>query len=56
MSTGAPASSQVIGEILALQGDPVLKVVAIRGNHDQYVLDFLENPAIGPAWLDYGGG
>lgn len=51
-----PASRDVISEIIALQKDPTLKVVAIRGNHDQYVLDFLENPAIGPAWLDYGGG
>lgn len=51
-----PASRDVIDEIITLQKDPSLKVVAIRGNHDQYVLDFLENPAIGPAWLDYGGG
>jgi serine/threonine protein phosphatase 1 len=51
-----PASQGVIEEILALKEDSSLKVVAIRGNHDQYVLDFFADPTIGPDWLDYGGG
>lgn len=51
-----PASRGVVEEIIQLGKDASLRVVAVRGNHDQYVLDFLENPAIGPTWLDYGGG
>lgn len=27
----------------------------IRGNHDQTLLDFLEDPTVGPSWLEYGG-
>lgn len=51
-----PSSRDVIGEILELKKDPSLKVVSVRGNHDQYILDFLDNATIGPTWLDYGGG
>jgi serine/threonine protein phosphatase 1 len=29
--------------------------VHLLGNHEQAMLDFLEDPAIGPAWLYYGG-
>jgi serine/threonine protein phosphatase 1 len=50
------ASQKVIQEIMTLQQDPDLRVVALRGNHDQYVLDFLDDATIGPQWLDYGGG
>lgn len=27
----------------------------LRGNHEQVFLDFLQNPAVLPAWLDIGG-
>ncbi|MCI0431432.1 MAG: serine/threonine protein phosphatase [Rhodospirillales bacterium] len=29
--------------------------IRLLGNHEQAMLDFLEDPAIGPAWLYYGG-
>jgi serine/threonine protein phosphatase 1 len=45
----------VIDRILALKTDPRVSVHALRGNHDQYVLDFFETPEIGMTWLDYGG-
>jgi serine/threonine protein phosphatase 1 len=50
-----PASRQVIETLLRLQSDPGLDVVAVRGNHDQFVLDFLEDAARGPLWTTFGG-
>jgi serine/threonine protein phosphatase 1 len=29
--------------------------IHLLGNHEQAMLDFLEDPSIGPAWLYYGG-
>jgi serine/threonine protein phosphatase 1 len=29
--------------------------IFLRGNHEQVLLDFLEDDAVGPAWLAYGG-
>ncbi len=29
--------------------------IRLLGNHEQAMLDFLEDPGIGPAWLHYGG-
>lgn len=34
---------------------PGFETVTLRGNHDQFLLDFLDNPACGEAWLKYGG-
>ena len=51
-----PDSKGVISRILELSDDPRFRVCALRGNHDQYVLDFFETPEIAATWLDYGGG
>jgi serine/threonine protein phosphatase 1 len=51
-----PASNQVISDIIGLQSDPWFKVFALRGNHDQIFLDFLQRPELGPTWANYGGG
>jgi serine/threonine protein phosphatase 1 len=47
-------SRQVLDMLLdePLQG---FEQVHLLGNHEQAMLDFLEDPAIGPAWLYYGG-
>jgi serine/threonine protein phosphatase 1 len=29
--------------------------VFLRGNHDQAMLDFLDDPAVGPDWFGFGG-
>ena len=50
-----PESRGVIEQIVALTADPRVNVHALRGNHDQFLLDFLESPEIGMTWLDYGG-
>lgn len=31
------------------------EAVRLLGNHEQAMLDFLEDPRVGPAWLYYGG-
>lgn len=34
---------------------PGFQTVTLRGNHDQFMIDFLDNPECGEAWLKYGG-
>ncbi|MGC1304248.1 MAG: metallophosphoesterase [Caulobacteraceae bacterium] len=51
-----PRSDQVIARLLAMRADPLLETVCLRGNHEQTLLDFLDDPAIGPAWMRHGGG
>jgi serine/threonine protein phosphatase 1 len=51
-----PHSREVIDIILALEADPLFQTIALRGNHDQFLLDFLEDGSSGGAWLQYGGG
>ncbi len=51
-----PDSKGVIDLILNEEKAGRFQITAIRGNHDQYVLDFLETPGNGGPWLDYGGG
>ena len=49
-------SNQVLSQMVKLQNDPTYEVVALRGNHDQIMLDFLEQPQLGRMWINYGGG
>jgi serine/threonine protein phosphatase 1 len=46
-------SREVVDCVLDLQRD--FSVVALRGNHEDALLQFLEDPAIGPSWIDHGG-
>ena len=50
-----PASREAIDIILALRAEGRFGVGTLRGNHDQYLLDFLEDGRHGIGWLDYGG-
>ena len=51
-----PESRGVIDRLLALQVDPRFEVVTLRGNHEQFLLDFLDDRATsGGAWMSYGG-
>ncbi|WP_207481081.1 metallophosphoesterase family protein [Arenibaculum pallidiluteum] len=47
-------SRQVI-ELLLRPPLPGFGAVFLRGNHEQAMLDFLENPASGQHWLRFGG-
>jgi uncharacterized protein YneR len=47
-------SREVIDELVA-GPPPGFHSVYLKGNHDQQLLDFLINPAVGAAWMRYGG-
>lgn len=49
------ASNQVIETLIELEGDPSIELMALRGNHDQFLLDFLTQPLLGKAWINFGG-
>jgi serine/threonine protein phosphatase 1 len=52
-----PDSRGVIDQLLVLRARGGLGApVFLRGNHDQMLLDFLADPATGPAWMSVGGG
>jgi serine/threonine protein phosphatase 1 len=50
-----PSSREVVDIILALQDEGAFSVGALRGNHDQFLLDFLQDGRSGPMWLAFGG-
>ena len=49
-----PASRQVIDRLL---WDPIAvsECIHLCGNHDDFLLKFLEDPSVGPVWLRNGG-
>lgn len=47
-------SKQVI-DILLKQHRPRFRHIYLRGNHEQTLLDFLDNADVGRSWLNYGG-
>lgn len=46
-------SKQVIDRLVA--GIPGFECVFLRGNHDQTLLEFLDDPTVAEAWRNYGG-
>ncbi|MEO1502378.1 MAG: metallophosphoesterase [Pseudomonadota bacterium] len=50
-------SREVLDQILkeAQSDGPWTQIVALRGNHEAALLDFLEDPEKGAAWLSFGG-
>jgi serine/threonine protein phosphatase 1 len=50
-----PDARAVIDQVLALKGDARWRVVALKGNHEDALLHFLDDPRFGPAWMQYGG-
>jgi serine/threonine protein phosphatase 1 len=49
------ASNQVIETLIALKANERYEVMALRGNHDQFLLDFLAQPTLGRSWINFGG-
>ncbi len=49
-----PASAQVVEHLLA-PPPPGLRRICLLGNHEQMLLDFLQNPAANINWLEWGG-
>jgi serine/threonine protein phosphatase 1 len=51
-----PASAGVVDLILNLAAWADLEVCALKGNHEEAMLTFLEDAAFGPLWMEHGGG
>ncbi len=50
-----PDSAGVIQTVLDLMAEGTFEVRALKGNHEEALLDFLSDPAFGATWSDYGG-
>ena len=50
-----PQSALVLSLMLKLMSEPSRNVVALKGNHEALLLQFLGNPAMGQRWLKNGG-
>jgi serine/threonine protein phosphatase 1 len=50
-----PASADVVEAVVQLKGRAEFEVRALKGNHEQAMLAFLDSPAENRAWLLYGG-
>jgi serine/threonine protein phosphatase 1 len=51
-----PDSQGVIDRLLRLKRDPRFEVVTLKGNHEDFLLRFLLDPAVGYALVANGGG
>lgn len=49
-----PQSREVL-EFLSSAPLPGFEHVYLKGNHEEIMLRFLDDPSVGPAWLTYGG-
>jgi serine/threonine protein phosphatase 1 len=50
-----PASKAVVDRVIALTREAAFEVCALKGNHEQAVLEFLRDPPSGAAWCANGG-
>jgi serine/threonine protein phosphatase 1 len=50
-----PASAQVLDLLVSLSGSPAFEVRALKGNHEEAMLRFLDDPWFGPTWVQFGG-
>jgi len=50
-----PDSKSVIDQLIALAASGRFEVRALKGNHEETLLAFLDDAGFGPAWEDFGG-
>ncbi len=50
-----PQSRGVVDLILSLSADSAFEVVALKGNHEEALLQFLEQPSFAATWFEHGG-
>ncbi len=50
-----PASRQVLDRILRLEAASWCDLVVLKGNHEDTLLRFLDEPEFGDTWRDWGG-
>jgi len=48
-------SKGVIDRVIALKADDEFEVRALKGNHEEAILSFLDDPNFGPTWSEHGG-
>lgn len=51
-----PESAACVERAIALQSEGWCEVVALKGNHEEALLLFLNDTDIGPQWMQHGGG
>jgi len=51
-----PRSRQVIDRLLDEELHARFEPVFLKGNHEATLLEFLEDPRVGPSWTQFGGG
>jgi serine/threonine protein phosphatase 1 len=51
-----PSSRAVVDLVLRLQADSFFETVALKGNHEEALLQFLDEPSFGATWMEHGGG
>lgn len=51
-----PDSKAVVDLVLGLRTHVEFEVRALKGNHEEALLLFLEDPSFGAAWMEHGGG
>jgi serine/threonine protein phosphatase 1 len=50
-----PASAGCVERAIGLAREGWCDVEMLKGNHEQALLQFLDDPGVGPAWIQYGG-
>ncbi|OYX35175.1 MAG: serine/threonine protein phosphatase [Brevundimonas subvibrioides] len=50
-----PDSRGVLDQLVEVGSDTRLEVHCLRGNHEERLEAFLDEPDLGPSWCDYGG-
>lgn len=50
-----PDSKTCLDGVIAMHRQPWCHTIALKGNHEQVMIDFLDDPLAGAAWLKFGG-
>ena len=51
-----PDSRGVIDLLLSLKTAPAFDVTVLKGNHEEALMQFVQDPGFGSTWLEHGGG
>jgi serine/threonine protein phosphatase 1 len=51
-----PESREVVDLVLQLQSDGAFEVAPLKGNHEEALLQFLDEPGFATTWMEHGGG
>lgn len=51
-----PQSREVVDLLLREEITQHFEPVFLKGNHEATLLEFLDDPGVGPSWMQYGGG